>query len=249
MKENSFSKKRIIHIYVVIFIIVVIFLTAGFFIIRYQVEGEKNLPFKLKKINVISTAESDIKQDDEENWHAGIMQENDIFLVIEKNEEYKKVDTIKNIKLENFRISKTNEDMQIKIYRPKSNEFDYLYSEEFQVLDNIEFNGDLQTNIENLKINNQGCTVGFSIAVENLGEYKFSLNEKVPSDGKLLAKAGLKTEDIEFTICFDLIMETGNGNKFKSTIKLKLPTGNILKEGVSTYEDTDLKDVIFKRVK
>lgn len=249
MKENSFSKKRIIHIYVVILIVIIILLTAGFFMLKYNVEGEKNLPFKLKKINVISTAESDIKQDDEENWHAGILQENDVFLVIEKNEYYKKEDTIKSIKLENFKIIKSNEDMQVKIYRPKSNDFDYLYSDEFEVLDIVQFDGELNTNLEDLQINNQGGTIGFSIAVDNLGEYKFSLNEKVPSDGKLLAKAGLKTEEIKFTVSFDLIIETGSGNKFKSTITLKLPTGDILKEGVSTYENAELKDIVFKRVK
>ena len=249
MKENSFSKKRIIHIYIVVLIIILIFLTAGFFMLKYHVEGEKNLPFNIKKMNIISTAESDIKQDDEENWHAGILQENDVFIVIEKNENYKKLDTIKSIKLENFNISKSNEDMEVKIYRPKSNEFDYLYSEEFQISDIIEFEGALETNLDNLQINNQGGTIGFSVAVENLGEYKFSLNEKVPSDGKLLAKAGLKTEDIEFTISFNLIIETGNGNKFKSNIILELPTGDILKEGVSTYEDTNLKEIVFKRIK
>ena len=249
MKESNFSKKRIIHIYIVISLIVIILLVAGFFMLKYHVEGEKNLPFKIKKINIISTAESDIKQDDDENWHAGILQENDIFLSLDKNDKYKKLDTIKSIKLENFQIEKTNENMQIKIYRPKSNNFDYFYSEDFVVADTIQFDGGLETNLEALRINNQGCTIGFSIAVENLGEYAFSLNEKVPSDGKLLAKAGLKTEDIKFTISFDLIIETGQGNKFKTTMTLELPTGNILKEGVSTYEDTQLQDIVFKRIK
>ena len=249
MKQNSFSKKRIIHIYIVILIIVLIFLMAVFFMLKYSVEGEKNLPFKIEKINVISTAESDIKQDDDENWHAGILQENDIFLSLDKNDKYKKLDTIKSIKLENFQIEKSNENMQIKIYRPKSNNFDYFYSEDFVVADTIQFDGGLETNLEALQINNQGATLGFSIAVENLGEYAFSLNEKVPSDGKILAKAGLKTEDIKFTVLFDLIIETGSNNKFKSTITLELPTGDILTEGVSSYEDTELKDIIFKRIR
>ncbi len=249
MKESNFSKKRIIHIYVMISLIIIILLLTIFFMLKYSVEGEKNLPFKIEKINIISTAESDIKQDDEENWHAGILQENDIFLCLNKNENYKKVDTIKSIKIENFQTEKSNENMQIKIYRPKSNDFDYYYSEDFQVLDTIQFNGELETNLEDLQINNQGGTIGFSIAVENLGEYAFSLNEKVPSDGKLLAKAGLKTKDIEFTLSFDLIIETGSGNKFKSTVTLDLPVGDILTEGVSTYEDTQLHDIVFKRTR
>ena len=96
---------------------------------------------------------------------------------------------------------------------------------------------------------NQGGKIGFCITQKNLGEYNFSINEKVPSDGKLLAKAGLKNEDIEFKVYFDLIIETGNGNKFKTNIVLELPTGNILEEGVSTREDSQLENLIFKRIK
>ena len=216
--------------------------------IKYSVKGEQNLPFNLKKINIISTAESDIVQDDAQNWHAGILQENDIFIVLEKNANYKKEDTIKNVKLENFNIEKTNDKMQIKMYRPQNNDFEYIYTDEFKFEDSLQFEGSTDTNLETLQINNQGAKIGFSVAVDNLGEYKFSLNEKVPSDGKLLAKAGLKTEEIEFKLNFDLIIETGAGNKFKSNITMNLPTGDILTEGVSTYEDTELKDIIFKRI-
>lgn len=249
MKRSSFSKKRIIHISIIILIVFLMILISGFLMIKYNVEGEKNLPFNLKKINIISTAESDIKQDEEENWHAGILQKNDIFMTLEKNENYKKEDTIKKITLENFKITKNNENININIYRPKSNKLDYTYSEEYKIEDKIEFTGSLDTNIEDLQIKNQGGIFGFSITQSNFGEYSFSINEKVPSDGKLLAKAGLEKEDIKFNITFDMIIETGNGNKFKTNILLELPTGNILKEGVSIHENTDLEDLVFKRVK
>jgi len=248
MKQNNFSKKRIIYIYIVFFIFLIIFLVAGFFMLKYSVKGEQNLPFILKKINIISTAESDIEQDDAQNWHAGILQENNIFIVLEKNENYKKEDTIKSVKFENFNIEKVNDKMQIKMYRPKNNDFEYLYTDEFKFEGSLQFEGSTDTNLETLQINNQGAKIGFSVAVDNLGEYSFSLNEKVPSDGKLLAKAGLKTEQIEFKLNFDLIIETGTGNKFKSNITMNLPTGDILTEGVSTYEDSELEDIIFKRI-
>ncbi len=113
----------------------------------------------------------------------------------------------------------------------------------------MQYEGSLETDIENLLINNQGGTIGLGITESNLGEYDFSTNEKVPSDGTLLAKAGLKTDDIRFTVSFDLIIETGNNNKFKTKIELELPTGNILKEGVSTEEESDLENITFKRIK
>ena len=55
MKRSSFDKKRIIHIYIIIFIITIITLITAALMFKYHVEGEQNLPFKLKKINVIST--------------------------------------------------------------------------------------------------------------------------------------------------------------------------------------------------
>ena len=249
MKTSSFYKKRIIHICAIAFVVVMIVLTAGWFMLKYSVEGEKNLPFNLKKISIISSAESHIGQDAEEKWHAGILQKNDIFITLEKNENYKKTDTIKEIKLENFTISKAKDEHIITIYRPATNDLDYTYSDEYKIENEIVIKGAQESNAELLTINNQGGVIGFSITAGNLGEYNFSINEKVPSDGKLLAKAGLKTEDVSFKVSFDLIIETGNGNKFKSTITIDLPTGNILEEGVSKSENTDFSNVVFKRIK
>ena len=249
MKHSSFSKKRIIHIYIVIITIIILFLTVGLIMLKYNVEGEKNLPFIIKKISIVSTAESDISQDEEEKWHAGILGKNDIFFIIEKNENYKKEDTIKSIKFENFKIETTNEEMKISIYRPETNEFDYNHIEEFKIQDSIQFDGAQKTNNSVLQINNQGGVIGFSVCMEGLGEYEFTTNEKVPSDGRLLAKAGLLKEDVEFKISFDVIIETGKKIKFKGTVTLELPTGNILEEGVSTTEITDLENVVFKRIK
>lgn len=247
MKQNSFSKKRIIHLCVVIFIVVMLILIAAALIFKYQVEGEKNLPFKLSTINIISTAESDLSQDEDEVWHAGILQKNDVFFVIEKNSDYKKEDAIKSVRFENFNIVKTNENMVVKIYRPTTSASTYNYSDEYKLENNLEYVGGQETNTETLQINNQGGLIGFSVTLDNLGEYIFDENEKVPSDGTLLAKAGINTEDIKFQISFDLIIETESENRFKSNITLDLPTGNITEEGVGILEDTELNNIIFKR--
>jgi hypothetical protein len=223
-----------------------IILISALLMFKYHVEGEKNLPFELKKINIISTAESDLNQDEEGIWHAGILQKNDIFFTIEKNSEYKKEDAIKKVSFENFQVTKTNENMVVDIYRPTISASTYNYSEEYKVK-TLEYQGGQSTNTGTLQINNQGGLIGFSIASENLGEYIFSENEKLPSDGRLLAKAGIKSEDINFKISFDLIIETESNHKFKANIALDLPTGNILEEGVGSLEDTELTNVIFKR--
>ncbi len=247
MKRSSFSKKRIIHTFVLIFILIMIILIALLLMFKYNVEGETNLPFNVAKINIISTAESDLSQDEEGVWHAGILQKNDIFFVIEKNSNYKKEDAIKKVSFENFQVTKTNENMVIEIYRPTETASAYNYSEEYKIQNSLAYLGGQSTNTETLQINNQGGLIGFSITSDNLGEYIFSENEKLPSDGRLLAKAGIKSEDISFKVSFDLVIETESEHKFKSNIVLDLPTGNILEEGVGTLEDTKLENVVFKR--
>lgn len=246
MDRSSFSKKRIVHTFVIVFIVIIIMLIAGVLMFKYHVEGEQNLPFVLKKINIISTAESDLNQDEEGIWHAGILQKNDVFFTIEKNSKYKKDELIKKVSFDNFQVTKINENMVVEIYRPTISVSTYNYSEEYKV-QRLEYQGGQTTNTEVLQINNQGGLIGFSITSGNLGEYIFSENEKLPSDGRLLAKAGIKSEDINFKVSFDLIIETESNHRFKANIVLDLPTGNILEEGVGSLEDTELKNIVFKR--
>ena len=246
MKRSSFSKKRIIHIYAIIFVVIIILLFACALMFKYHVEGEKNLPFNLKKINIISTAESALNKD-EEVWHAKILQKNDIFFVIEKNSNYKKDETIKSVSFENFQVEKLNEDMIISIYRPTTSVDKYTYSEEYKIENSLEYQGGMSTNAEVLQINNQGGLIGFSVTSDNIGEYVFKENEILPSDGRLLAKANVNSENIKFEISFDIIIETNENHRFKTNMKIELPTGNILEEGVGTLEDADLENVIFKR--
>ena len=203
--------------------------------------------YQKNKFDVISTAESKIMQDEEGAWHAQILQKNDVYFQLEKNSKYKKEETIKKIIFENFEIKKENENMDINIYRPEISMEKYNYTDEYKINNYLEFTGGLNTNAETLQINNQGGIIGFSIITNNIGEYIFSENEKLPSDGTLLAKAGAKAEDIKFEISFDLVIETNSENRFKSRITLNLPTGNILEEGVGRLEETELKNVIFKR--
>ena len=247
MKPSSFKKKRIIHIYVIILILVIIALITAALMFKYHIEGEQNLPFKLKKFNVISTAESDINKDDEGIWYAGILQKNDIYFVIEKNSNYKKDEAIKMISFDNFKVIKANEQMSVNVYKPTTAVGTYNYSDEYKIESSLELLGGMSTNMETLQINNQGGTIGFSVVADNIGEYVFNENEKLPSDGRLIAKAGVEQEKIKFTISFDLIIETESNHRFKSNLILDLPTGNILEDGVGTLEDTEMKDVIFKR--
>lgn len=247
MKRGSFSKKRIIHISIISFIIIMIILIAVLLMYKYNVEGETNMPFIITKMNIVSTAGTDFNQNEDGTWRAEILQTNNISFLIEKNSNYKKGDVIKRVSFENFQINKTNEDMIVSIYRPTTSIATYDYIDEYKVDGSLEYVGGQSTNTATLQINNQGAVIGFSVVSDNVGEYTFEENEKVASDGTLLAKAGINSEDINFKISFDLIIETESEHKFKANVVLDLPTGNILENGVGTLEDTELENVIFKR--
>ena len=247
MKQNSFVKKRIIHLSVIVFLTMIIIITAVFFTVKYNVEGETNLPFILTSINVVSTAESNISQDEENIWHSSILQKNDIYFKIEKNSNYTKEEAIKKISFDNFQIVKENDEMIVNIYRPTVSINSYTYSDEYKIDNILEYVGAQSSNSETLQINNQGGLIGFSTTTDNLGEYMFSENEKLPSDGKLLALAGVKENEIKFKILFDLIIETESNHKFKANIVLDMPAGNILENGVGLFEYTDLENIVFKR--
>ena len=137
--------------------------------------------------------------------------------------------------------------MVVSIYRPTTDVSKYIYSEEYKIENSLEYQGGLNTNAEVLQINNQGGLIGFSVTSDNIGEYVFTENEVLPSDGRLLSKAYINSDDIKFEVSFDIIIETNENHRFKTNMKLDLPTGNILEEGVGTLEDTELTNVIFKR--
>ena len=46
-------KQKIFHSVIIAIIIIAILSVGGMFVLRYQVEGEANMPFKISKISII----------------------------------------------------------------------------------------------------------------------------------------------------------------------------------------------------
>ena len=61
-------------------------------------------------------------------------------------------------------------------------------------------------------------------------------------------KANIKNEDIEIKITFNLTIILEDGKKYAATISTKLPSGDVVENGNTSEEITDLKDVVFKRI-
>lgn len=246
-EKTKGNKQKIIHICIIIAIIVVILAVAGIIILRYQVEGETNLPFTLKNLIIVSSAEGYENANPMAKWDLTIDQTNDVYLSIEKNSNYKKSETIKNVTIENIHVEDTQNNINMAIYRPADSGL-YKKEDSYKVDGSLTYKGSKETNLNNLEIANQGGVVLFRMANQNVASYQSNEGEELTHDGTLFVKTETPLESMQATLAFDLIIETGSGVKYKATIKEQIPVGNILGEGTCTFEKTDFSDLIFKRV-
>ena len=247
MKISELKGKKIVHICVILGIIVLILIIAGIIMLRYQVEGETNLPFELTKMIVVSTAESnEIEAAADTKWNFSVNQYNDIYLEIQKNDEYTKNTNIKNITFENFVIEKNSGAENIKLYRANS-EGKVVEDEAHLVGNSLTYKGEKETNLDELKISNQGSIILLRSVNQNVCEVR-SNDEEIVHDGTLLAKGNANSEDLNYKLSFDVVIETSRDIKYKGTISIELPTGDVQTQGKTQLEKTDFSDVIFKRM-
>lgn len=246
MEEEELFKKKLIHSYIIALSIVIVVIIVGLMMLKYHVEGETNLPFNINQISIISTVDGTHSKDKKDKWYTDLSQRNDIYFYISKNPKYIG-EAIRKITFDNFSISKNNEDLVVEIYKQKDTDL-YEYVDEYIVNDSLEYVGDVESNAKELKMNNQGGLIGFSVLTKDVSRYYLKKNEKLALDGTLLKKTDVNIEDIKIEVVFDVIIETELGNKVKTTISLKLPGEKVMEEGVVNTEITDLSDIVFKRV-
>lgn len=248
---NLKRKNRIIHIYIISAILIIALSTVFFIMYKYNIEGERNLPFNITKLIVISSAETENFEKQESIYQADVIQKNDIYIAIEKNQNYKKTDAIKEITFNNFKILEQSKIGKLNFYRTTTEGTKtFEYTENYLINNEIKYIGGKETNLqeEQMTIANQCGLLKISATIEDLGKLTYTENENITSDGRLLNKLNLKSEDIKTKISFDVIMKLSSGNTFKTTITLDLPTGDIVNEGVSTTENNNLEKLVFKRV-
>ena len=243
-------KRKTNQKYLIMLFLILILSTTFFIMYKYYVEGEKNIPFNITKMIVISSAETQNFAKNESVYQADVVQKNDIYIAIEKNQNYKKEDAIKKIIFDNFKIVEAGSKGNVKIYRTSQSEKDFEYIEGYEVIDSIEYIGAKNTNLkqEQMTISNQGGLIELSVLIKDLGKITYTENENIVSDGTLISRLNLTNEEIKTKISFDMYIELQSGNTFKTTILLELPTGDIVTEGVSTTENTDLSKLVFKRI-
>lgn len=247
MKEDKI--KRAIKASLSIVLLVVILVIVAIIIMKYNVEGEKNMAFKLSKITIISTAEGieDSQSKINAKWKLNILQNNDLYFTISKNENYDKEDIIESIKIENIKVVNEPKIGQIKAYMPNSSDGRiYQYKDEYIITDKLEYTGSNTNNIKTLEVGNQGGNILMSFVNNGIGTYESNNDDVIKHDGSLIKKLGKEKEDLDFSVSFDLVIKVKN-KSYRSNINLDLPCGDIIQEGTSTYEIIDTDKFIFKR--
>lgn len=188
-KLREITHKKYFHIIMIIVIIAIILFALGIIVLKYSVEGETNMPFQLSKISIISSSEGLDKETTDTRWAFDVYQSNDVFLYIDKNNAYGKTEAIRSVQISNMQIEGKRKD-HIRIYKPDEQEEKLVFkNKEENIVENIEYAGEMESNLKQRKISNQGGLVAFRCSNDNLAEYKS--NDEEINHHELLKKAGI----------------------------------------------------------
>lgn len=243
-KEKS---KQMIKFCIAVVIFAIIILLVVTTMIRYEVEGDKNMPFNLSKIIIVSTAEG-TETKGKKKWNFDIFQNNDVYIYIDKNENYSGEEkTIKSVKIENINITKAPTKGEVKAYMPNSVEGRiFSYEEEYLVDGKLEYKGASESNSKTLEIGSNGGNLIIRFSNTGLGEYNSDSDKEIIHDGTLLKKIEVSNEEINFDVSFDLVITVDNCS-YRANMLLQLPCGDITEEGTCSMEKADFSDLVFKR--
>lgn len=242
MKKSQILKKCIF-----LFCMIMVLMLVIFAMVKYQVEGEKSLPYSISKIFVISTVEG-IPVDDGQNiWNISVKQANDLYFYIDKNEVTE--ETIKQITIENFNVAKMPSKGEVAIYRPTGDlGKTYTHSEQNYLSESLTYTGASIDDLKTLEIGNKGGVISCRVSLDNLGTYISNDSTEITYDGKLLQNMGISVEEIKFGLSFDMIIQTNQNISYKGTITLELPAEHMIENGSGNFEITDFSNVVFKRI-
>ena len=206
--------KKILHVIATIIMVAIVAFIIGMLFLRYQVEGETNMPFKISKISIIESVEGIENKDAQEKWSFNVNENNDIYIYIEKNDNYGKTEIIDKIQISNITISRQSELGETKFYKPTEEEKRMFNNLEENEVTELTYNGDLTSNIKEQKISNQGGIVAFRYAINDIAQYS-SEEDKEIDHSQLLKLTNIKNEDIATTLKFDIEIYLKSGKKYQ----------------------------------
>ena len=240
-------KQKIFHSIIIAIIIIAILCVGGMFILRYQVEGESNMPFKISKISIIESVEGTESQEAEEKWNLNVDENNDIYIYLEKNSAYGKTEIIQSVDIKNININKSKEKGIVALYKPVQDEKRMFVNKEENEITEITYEGDLESNIKEQKISNQGGIIAFRYGINSISQYISQDAEEI-DHSQLLKLTDITEDDLKTTLTFDIIINLTSGKKYQAPISIDIPTDEIIEKGTVGIDKTDINNIIFKRI-
>ena len=240
-------KHKTIYIYIIVLFIIILITIIASQLLKYQVEGEQNLPFNINQILIISTADGIPNSNTDKKWDFSILQNNDVYIEVEK--KVPQNDSLNRIILGNFNIISYPQKGEPKFYHPiDDKDLIFIYNDENIINDEIVFNVSDNSNLKKLSISQDRGIVAFSYCSTNIATYSSNDDTEITYDGKLLNKVNISEAEVKSELSFDLIVEMQSNKKYKTTINLQLPLDNFTRDGIIQHEITDFSNLIFKRV-
>ena len=240
-------KQKAFHVAIIIIIISVILCVGGMLILKYEVEGESNMPFKITKISIIESVEGLENESAGEKWSFRVNENNDIYIYIEKNFSYGKTEIIDSVEVKNIKANRQKELGELKFYKPVMDEKKMFVNQTENEITDIIYTGEWESNIKEQKISNQGGIVAFRYGINNLSQY-VSENDELINHSQLIKLTNITQEDLQTQLTFDIIINLKSGKKYQAPISVDIPTDEIIEKGTVGIDITDLKNIIFKRI-
>ena len=241
------------HIGILLFIIIMVIFAVCLVSIKYDVEGETNMPYILSKIAIISSSQGNDKEEKVEGnqWNFAIDQDNDIYLYVEKNPEYKEdeknKDTIKEIEINNIEATKENENGTLNIYKPDVENVNTIFSNvDENIVKNLKYEVAENVDMKEMQITNQGGIMVFRCSNCDIANY--IANDEEINHNELLKKLSISNDDLKFKVSFDISINLDSNKSYKANMSLELPVGNVVDDGIQSQENTDFKNLVFKRM-
>ena len=120
---------------ILLFIIIIAFGSVLSIMLKYENEGEKNMPFNLTEMLIISSVDETQKAENPENYkrNLNLNQYNDFYLKFERNDNFKETSYIENITIENIEIRSKKEN-NISTFIPSNVEEKlFVYEDNFKI--------------------------------------------------------------------------------------------------------------------
>ena len=237
--------KKIFHVIIIVIIVFVILCIGGILVLRYQVEGESNMPFEVTKISIIESVEGN-SVEGTAKWNLNVNENNDIYIYIEKNSSYGKTEIIEEVEINNININKHNEKGELKLYKPVLDDKRMFINAIENEITGIVYKGGLESNIKEQKISNQGGIVAFRLGINNIAQYISDADTQI-DHSQLLKLTNITKDDLQTKLSFNIIIKLTSGKKYQATIDLDIPIDEVIEKGTAGYEIAD-KSIIFKRI-